>query len=129
MYELPVDFCERNLIGGVLEMVCVGAYFTRLEFSKVSPITSAGDSFYIGINESVSMCVNGGSVECRADNPSSMALLVMLLLKEIKEVRRRGKASLDLVFDAACILTINGNNSPNYEAYSIQVHGKSVVVV
>jgi hypothetical protein len=34
MYHLPLDFDERQLLGHILEMVCIGPYFTRLNFSR-----------------------------------------------------------------------------------------------
>jgi hypothetical protein len=68
-------------------------------------------------------------IECCAENPSSMARLVDFLLLKIKAANRQGTSSLELVFEDDRKLLLSGDDSPEYESYSIQVFGKNVVVV
>jgi hypothetical protein len=129
MFDLPSDFCEAELVGHVLEMVCVGPYFTRLEFSKPNPGANESDSFYVGVKGSVFIFNGAHEIECCAENPSSMARLVDFLLLKIKAANRQGTSSLELVFEDDRKLLLSGDDSPEYESYSIQVFGKNVVVV
>lgn len=129
MFDLPADFDEAELLGHVLEMVCIGPYFTRLEFSKASSGINDNESFYVGVKGSVFMRLGAQKVECCADNPKDMVRLVDLLLLEVKGVRRQGASSLEMLFDGDRGLILNGEGSPDFEAYTIQVFGRNVVVV
>lgn len=129
MFDLPTDFHEMELVGHFFEMVCIGPYFTRLEFSKASSGISGNESFYIGVKGSVFMRFGTRKIECCAESPKEMARLVEFLLLEIKGVRRQGASSLEMLFDGDRGLILDGGNSPDFEAYSIQVFGRSVVVV
>ena len=129
MFDLPTEFDEKDLIGHVLEMVCVGPFFTRLEFSKPSATTDSNQSFYVGIKGSISLSFNGANIQAQAENPESMAQVIKFLRLEILSVRRCGHASLELQFELQKAIVLNGEDSPDFEAYSIQVFGKDTVLV
>jgi hypothetical protein len=129
MYDLDPDFREQELTGHYLEMVCIGPYFTRLEFSMPSRNTNSTDSFYIGVKGQVRVMTPAGTMECNADFPKSMVPILELLLDRVSKVEREGGSSLLFTFDSSRKLVVIGDSSSDFENYTIQVYGKNVVIV
>ncbi|MFZ6815816.1 hypothetical protein ACO0K3_15215 [Undibacterium sp. Rencai35W] len=129
MYELPENFDENQLVGYYLGEVGIGAFTTNLRFAK--PQTTAGSSSTINI------CIKGNATyfcgerlgKCEAENPRSMTALVDLLMADIDSVQRVKKASLKILFKHGEYILFDGDSSPDYESYLIQISGGEIIVV
>lgn len=129
MYELPVDFDEAILIGCYLEMVCIGPYVTNLIISKPQLSFGCSRSITVSVKGPISFVCDRHSYVGNPEEPRSMVALVDLLMKEIVKVQRIGKASLQIFFESEGHVTLEGENSPQFEVYSIQIPGNDIVIV
>jgi hypothetical protein len=129
MYALDVNFDENLFVGCYLDMVCIGAYTTCLDFSRAQ--TSPGVSFRIRVclKDRVSFTYDGATYIGDAENCHSMTPLVGLLMRDVVKVQRIGTASLLIVFDRDGYLTLEGEESSRFESYTIHIPGGDIVVV
>jgi hypothetical protein len=129
MYALDVNFDEQAFIGCYLDMVCIGAYNTCLDFSRAQ--TSPGITFRLRVclKGSVSFSCDGVAYIGDAETCKSMTPLVGLLMRDVEKVERVGVASLLISFEPNGHLTLEGDNSPDFEAYTINLPGGNIIVV
>jgi hypothetical protein len=129
MYALDINFNENLFLGCYLDMVCIGAYTTCLDFSKAQ--TSPGASFRIRVclKGKVSFTYDGTTHMGDAESCHSMTPLVDFLMRDVVEVQRIGTASLLIVFDRNGHLTLEGDESSGFESYTINIPGENIVVV
>jgi hypothetical protein len=129
MYDLSGDFNEKQLIGFYLAEVGIGPFTTNLSFAKHQEIAGESAIISICVKGYLSYSLKGNLHKCDAEKPNSMAGLVDFLMSDILSVERVKNASLKISFKPAGYLILEGDDSPDYESYLIQIRGGDIFVV
>jgi hypothetical protein len=129
MYDLPIDFDESSLVGRYLECVNIGAFTTSLLLSRPQIAPGESDTITISIHGTVSFGIREIQHEGNAESPISLSGLVSLLTKVVQDVKRVGRASLQILLEGEAQITLVGEDSPDFESYVINIPGTGIFVV
>jgi hypothetical protein len=129
MYKLPDDFDEQLLADCYLEMISFGAAITKFEFAR--PQKTSGKSYRVSfVVEGKLSFLTGDKLGIREfSDASSCTPLLKFLLQDVFKVRRIGAASLQILFDGGEYISIEADDTTDFESYSIYLNSGDIVVV
>jgi hypothetical protein len=129
MYNLSSDFDEKQIIDFYLCEIGIGPFTTNLLFAKHQGIAEKSVIINIRVSGYLSYSFEGNLHQCNAEKPHSMTGLVDFLMSDVYAVERVKNASLKLFFKPNGYLILEGDDSPDFESYLIQIRGGDIFVV
>jgi hypothetical protein len=129
MYTLPDDFNEQIFLGCYLEMICFGSNVTKFHFSKPQTASNAAFEITVVSESAISFGYDDRISTGYANDSLSIAPVLALLMRDVTNVIRSGRASLQISFEPDGYLTLDGDTSPDFEAYTIYVPSGEIIVI
>jgi hypothetical protein len=129
MYSLPSNFDVEIFSRCYLEMISFGPCITKLDFCR--PQQGPGKPYRVTcVLEGPFQFMCNGVVGTRdLEHPESIAPLLGLMMRDVKSIKTIGNSSLTIAFEPEGHVILDGDNSSEFEAYTIYpATGKAIVV-